>query len=109
MVCVPALRSEFIHPSMEKLPVGFRLGAVGILTYAPAPFRLKACPTLPLPNEAPFSRVPSLPSAMSLALPSPAHQLIISFGTCTHIRGHCFVNVIGLCEIQFGIVLNPAS
>src|SRR5882762_7803682 len=39
------------------------------------PFRRNACPTLPAANVAPPCSVPLLPSMMSLATPSPGHQL----------------------------------
>src|SRR5437870_2229788 len=52
-----------------------RLGASGTFTNAATPSKLNACPTMPLANVAPFWSVPLLPSCMSLALPSPGHQL----------------------------------
>src|SRR5437016_723911 len=52
-----------------------RLGASGTFTNAATPSKLNACPTMPLANVAPFWSVPLLPSAISLALPSPGHQL----------------------------------
>src|SRR5947199_271141 len=52
-----------------------KLGASGTFTNAATPSKLNACPTMPLANVAPFWSVPLLPSCISLALPSPGHQL----------------------------------
>src|SRR5262252_1620974 len=48
-----------------------RLPPVGLSV----PAKLKACPTLPGVKLMPLSTVPSAPPTLSLALPSPGHQL----------------------------------
>src|ERR1041385_1254377 len=54
--------------------------------------KLNACPTSPGANVAPPWSVPGLPSQISLALPSPGHQLIMPAGGAAHapaIPAHC--------------------
>src|SRR5262249_31312589 len=73
--------SNFTQASTVKLPADTcRLGALPTFTKSSMPSRLKACPTNPAANVAPFSNVPLLPSLMSFALPSPGHQLTMFGG-----------------------------
>src|ERR1039458_1744104 len=60
---------------MEKLAAGLRLLGFPTSTYWLRPLRLNACPTTPLVKVTPPGKVPLLVPAMSLALPSPDHQL----------------------------------
>src|SRR6266571_1686231 len=73
------------HASIVKLPGISRFGACGTKMKSSTPSRLKACPTLPGANVAPFCSVPLLPSCMSFALPSPGHQLIMFGGGGSHV------------------------
>src|ERR1039458_5624415 len=61
---------------MEKLAAGLRLLGFPTARYWLRPLRLNACPTTPPVKVTPPGKVPLLLPAMSLALPSPDHQLI---------------------------------
>src|SRR4051812_42019434 len=73
-----------IHAS-RVTRVTFRFGASGTTT-TPAFAKLNACPTLPGAKLAPFCAVPLLPPRMSLALPSPVHQLTRFVGSGVHLQ-----------------------
>src|SRR5207245_1456477 len=62
-----------------------KLAACGTSTKSSLPSRLNACPTSPTAKPAPFCSVPLLPSSMSLAFPSPGHQLIMFGGGGVHV------------------------
>src|SRR3954470_6071510 len=63
-----------IQASRVKVEVGCRLG-LAVVPTKEVPLDEKAWPTFPVLKPAPFCRPPLLPSALSLALPSPRHQL----------------------------------
>src|ERR1035438_7705324 len=52
------------------------------------PLKLKACPTSPLVKVTPPAKVPLLVPMMSLALPSPGHQLTMPAGGGTQSADH---------------------
>src|ERR1035438_512561 len=62
-----------IQVSTEKQALA-RAVEYGILTHWSLPFRLKAVPTIPESNDAPFISVPELAPALSLASPCACHQ-----------------------------------
>src|SRR5205085_11713678 len=68
-------------------PVTLTDGLSGISTRSSKPSRLKADPTLPTANVAPFSGVPLLLSRMLLALPSPGYHATKPAGAATQAGG----------------------
>src|ERR1041384_8884065 len=56
----------------------FKFAESGTST-SPVPGKLNAWLTMPDANEVPFCSVPLLPSCISMAIPSPDHQLNRSF------------------------------
>src|SRR5215475_4399262 len=84
-----------------------------MFTELPAPSKLNACPTFPDVNVAPPAKVPSLPSVMSLAVPSAGHQLTSPDGGSTHVCAPDWVgaardkrrknppNLLTLCLVVF--------
>ena len=59
-------------------------GDEGTFTKSSIPSKLNACPTSPGAKVVPRCSVPGLPSQISLALPSPGHQLTMPGGGGTH-------------------------
>src|SRR6266568_9347295 len=59
-------------------------GDEGTFTKSSIPSKLNACPTSPGAKVVPPCSVPGLPSQISLALPSPGHQLTMPGGGGTH-------------------------
>src|SRR6266478_5134945 len=62
----------------------WKLNHVPRSTESLIPSKLNACPTSPGAKVVPPCSVPGLPSQISLALPSPGHQLTMSGGGGTH-------------------------
>ena len=80
----------FLIPFIQKSAVkpgfcGFRLLLCGITAPSPSLLKLKACPTFPAANQAPFWSVPLLLPLISFAFPSPDHQLTIFGGGGAHV------------------------
>src|SRR6266571_7686217 len=63
-------------------------GDEGTFTKSSIPSKLNACPTSPGAKVVPRCSVPGLPSQISLALPSPGHQLTMFEGGGTHVGLH---------------------
>src|SRR5215470_14103453 len=63
---------------------GYEMKLAGIETNWFAPFRLKACPTLPAANVVPFCSVPLLLPRESLAFPSAVYHATIPEGGGVH-------------------------
>src|SRR6266568_163738 len=63
-------------------------GDEGTFTKSSIPSKLNACPTSPGAKVVPRCSVPGLPSQISLALPSPGHQLTMFEGGGTHCGLH---------------------
>src|ERR1035437_5247459 len=76
----------FTHASTEKTPLNVPSGGRTSTDWL-TPLKLKARPTIPGANEAPFSRVPGWPPTTSPATASPGHHETALAGQAAHTAG----------------------